>query len=386
MIVTTTRFRNFKHVEYNKNDSKNCLSYVKDIPKRYPYWIDLINPVKQSCSKKHEVSSCLIVNLSAILLCLILTGTVITDFKFNEGKLYSGIKKSFTNNVNVNSNILDKKNGIVIVEPDDENIMSLSVEADLTQDAGNELATLVLEENERIEIYNSFDELIDTIYIDNVVNLHAVDTLKNEGHFFNTNLLMVESEYDESIGAYTKTKVCSLYACDDNRFIKIWSGPIEIESSWNLKWNEKKEGEYNFSQEDGWVKLSEKNTISFLNNNYSQLTTASIMVNSYQKYEMYDYITQDYIEKASRNIKKTYVWDDEEKIFINSKKTISEDEVIAYENPAGYGCFNIPKGTEVIILEKERDCSEALIWDGPFMFKIQLPDGKRCFIEEKYID
>ena len=115
------------------------------------------------------------------------------------------------------------------------------MEADFTPDSGNELATFVAREDTsqrgRIDVYNNAGGIVGTIDIDDVVNMYCADVTVPDFSSPKRNLLIVETEYDENVGAYTKTRVSTVYLYDGNNFISVWSGPVEVESSWNLKWN-----------------------------------------------------------------------------------------------------------------------------------------------------
>ena len=393
--MTTTRFRNSGHNEDDELDSRVRSSYRKENRRGRSYWTDLINPVKQSYRRRTSgFSAALIVNLSAILLCLIFAGAWITDFKFNDGRLFAQIRNDFVSTVNTVSNRVKEKdfNGVDPLGSDvsKRNIGALSVEADFTPDSGNELATFVAREGTsqrgRIDVYNNAGGIVGTIDIDDVVNMYCADVTVPDFSSPKRNLLIVETEYDESVGAYTKTRVSTVYLYDGNNFISVWSGPVEVESSWNLKWN--KDGRSSkASMEEDWAKLSEENSISFSYQTGGDKSAIPVMkVNSHQEYQRYDPECEDYVVEKFRDVQKLYVWDEELNLFICSRNFILKDGAVASEFPSmAEKSFNVSKGTEVIVLEAERNCSEALLWDGPFMLKVQLPNGKRCFIMEDFV-
>jgi len=52
------------------------------------------------------------------------------------------------------------------------------------------------------------------------------------------------------------------------------------------------------------------------------------------------------------------------------------------EYPGADDGLRIDPGTDVAILESERKCVEGLVFGPPFLLRVKLPNGKRCFVSE----
>lgn len=136
------------------------------------------------------------------------------------------------------------------------------------------------------------------------------------------------------MGAYTNPGLSTVYLYDGNNFISVWSGPVEVESSWNLKWN--KDGRSSkASMEEDWAKLSEENSISFSYQTGGDKSAIPVMkVNSHQEYQRYDPECEDYVVEKFRDVQKLYVWDEELNLFICSRNFILKDGAVASEFPS----------------------------------------------------
>lgn len=194
-------------------------------------------------------------------------------------------------------------------------------------------------------------------------------------------LLVAAAEYDQSVGALSRSTVTTAYAWDGRKLVEVWSATTQSEAVWNLGWGQLGEtaviGRGARLGAGDWVRLTGVSKVEF-----SAGPRPSIMLRSSQKHESYDENNDAFTTIKSREVAQTYYWSDRWSAFILSEAIVGRDGATGMEYPRAAGGFSIAAGTDLAVLEAEGQCVEGLVFSPPHLLRVKLPDGRRCFVGE----
>lgn len=197
-------------------------------------------------------------------------------------------------------------------------------------------------------------------------------------------LLAAVAEYDQSVGAMSKSKVTTAYAWDGRKLIEVWSATTQSETVWNLDWVQPEEpaalGRGADAGAGKWVRLVGVAKAEFLDG-----PKPRIVLRSAQKHESYDEKNDVFTTIKSREVAQTFYWSDRWRAFILCEATVGPSGAAGMEYPGAAGGVNIPAGTDLAVLEAEGQCVEGLVFDPPYLLRVRLPDGTRCFVGERSV-
>ncbi len=189
-------------------------------------------------------------------------------------------------------------------------------------------------------------------------------------------LLVAAAEYDQSVGAMSRSQVTTAYAWDGHSLVEVWSATTYSEAVWNLAWDAPKEVETGAGAED-WIRLTSLSRLDFVAG-----SRPSIVLRSSQKHESYNENTDVFTTVKSREVVQTYYWSDRWSAFILSEATVGQGGATGMEHPGAVSRFSIPAGTVLAVLESESQCAEGLVLDPPHLLRVKMPDGRRCFVDD----
>lgn len=191
-------------------------------------------------------------------------------------------------------------------------------------------------------------------------------------------LLVAAAEYDQSVGALSKSTVTTAYAWDGRNLVEVWSATTRSEAVWNLAWDAPEEVEAGGAHAGAgdWIRLTSLSKVDFIAG-----SRPSITLRSSQRHESYDENKDVFTTIKSREVVQTYYWSDRWGAFILSEATVGQGGATGMEHPGTVGRFSIPAGTALAVLESEGQCAEGLVFDPPHLLKVKMPDGRRCFVD-----
>ncbi|MEA4883618.1 MAG: hypothetical protein VB144_08185 [Clostridia bacterium] len=225
-------------------------------------------------------------------------------------------------------------------------------------------------------------------------------------------LILAHAEYDQTMGAMSKSRVSTAYAWNGVNLAEVWSAATASESVWNTSWGQpsadamsswawrRVRGETPLAQPgaaigasgsggDGkadssarlgpgnWVRLAGSCRVEFVKG-----SVPVVVLRSFQEYQSYSEKTDSFSTIRSRNVTAAYCWSDRWGSFIRSEGSIGSAGTTGMDYPGAGGGFRIPPGAEAAILELERECPEGLAFPAPYLARIKLRDGRRCFVRE----
>ncbi|MBP7892142.1 MAG: hypothetical protein KA063_01210 [Firmicutes bacterium] len=212
-------------------------------------------------------------------------------------------------------------------------------------------------------------------------------------------LLVVAAEYDQRVGAMSKSRVTTAYAWDGRRLAEVWSATTCSEAVWNLAWDAPKEtgaggahagsgvgpgsevGAGAGAGSADWMRLTSLSKVDFVASSQAG-SRPSIVLRSSHKYESYNEDTDVFTTIKSREVVQTYYWNDKWSAFILSEATVGQSGASGMEYPGAVSRFNIAAGTVLAVLESESQCAEGLVFGPPHLLKVKTPDGRRCFVDD----
>lgn len=342
------------------------------------------------------------VNLVLVLVMIILSGTIILDLRVNDGKAMAGLfnkaKSVFNEKVlKVGSSRANEKQDVI-----------LSCEVDFTPFEGVELISYATSSDKakgQLIVSKVFEDgtsqTISSIEASDITKIYAPGAKIKISDGSEREIVITEASYDQNLGALTKVKSALGYIYLENQIKKVWSSVVRFEAAWNTSWDEhtivRFPLEERISQvsatkdtlqaENGdWYRLVEDNDITIVPKKNKDQIEYIISVASIQKHQKYDAANDKFVDIANRTLVKTFVWDEKWNSFIVGKAKTNTEKVVLSEYPSPGGqLWEIEKDTELVILENEKDCVEALVIKGPYMVKVMLKDGRVGFIREDFI-
>lgn len=219
-------------------------------------------------------------------------------------------------------------------------------------------------------------------------------------------LILAQANYDQSVGAMSKTTVSTAYAWNGRTLVEVWSATTFSEAVWNLSWGAvgnvkanswrwgvaRERALRDFTSSGGipataakgfdlgpgnWVRLASSSTVQF-----SGGPVPSVVMESLHEYHSYSEKDDAFKLISSRKVTQTFCWSDRWKTFVLGEGTIGREGAIGMEYPGADDGLRIDPGTDVAILESERKCVEGLVFGPPFLLRVKLPNGRRCFVSE----
>jgi hypothetical protein len=200
-------------------------------------------------------------------------------------------------------------------------------------------------------------------------------------------LLVAAAEYDQSVGAMSKSTVTTAYAWDGRNLVEVWSATTRSEAVWNPAWDVPNDTGVGGAHADAgvgsgdWIRLTSLSKVDFIAGPQAGLRP-SIVLRSSHKHESYDEDADVFTTIKSREVVQTYYWSDKWKAFILSEATVGQGGATGMEHPGAVSRFSIPAGTVVAVLESERQCAEGLVFGPPHLLRVKMPDGRRCFVDD----
>ena len=291
--------------------------------------------------------------------------------------------------------------------------LMLSVDIDITQDPGPEVASSrwTSSQDGVIELYardeasvpsggRSGYRLLDRVEAGPVVELSCMTLSKQSeagssaaqnGRAVWGTLLVAAAEYDQSVGAMSKSTVTTAYAWDGRNLVEVWSATTRSEAVWNPAWDVPNDTGVGGAQADAgagsgdWIRLTSLSKVDFIAGPQAGPQAGprpSIVLRSSHKHESYDEDADVFTTIKSREVVQTYYWSDKWKAFILSEATVGQGGATGMEHPGAVSRFSIPAGTVVAVLESESQCAEGLVFGPPHLLRVKMPDGRRCFVDD----
>ncbi len=305
--------------------------------------------------------------------------------------------------------------------------LMLSVDIDITRDPGSEVASSrwTSSQDGVIELYardeasagsggRSGYRMLDRVEAGPVVELSCA-TLSQQPEAGSSaaqlerpmwgTLLVAAAEYDQSVGAMSKSKVTTAYAWNGRNLVEVWSATTRSEAVWNLAWDAPKETEAGRAHAGSgsgsssgpglgagagtgagagsadWMRLTSLSKVDFVASSQAG-SRPSIVLRSSHKHESYDENIDVFTTIKSREVVQTYYWSDKWSAFILSEAIVGHSGASGMEYPGAVSRFSIPAGTALAVLESERQCAEGLVFDPPHLLRVKMPDGRRCFVDD----
>lgn len=226
-------------------------------------------------------------------------------------------------------------------------------------------------------------------------------------------LILAEASYDQSAGAMSQTTVSTAYAWNGRTLVEVWSATTCSEAVWNLSWGSVESvmanswrwglarertlrdlassgGDVRATASGGtrgldlgpgnWVRLASSSRVEFVSGR-----VPSVVMKSSHEYHSYNEKDDAFKLMNSREVVQTFCWSDRWNAFVLGEGTVGREGAAGMEYPGASGGATIHPGTDLAILESERKCVEGLVFGPPFLLRVKLPDGSRCFVNEEAV-
>jgi hypothetical protein len=226
-------------------------------------------------------------------------------------------------------------------------------------------------------------------------------------------LILAQANYDQSAGAMSKTTVSTAYAWNGRTLVEVWSATTCSEAVWNLSWGSVEGvmanswrwgltreralrdfaglgGDVRATAAGGakgldlgpgnWVRLASFSSVEFVSG-----PVPSVVMKSLHEYHSYSEKDDAFKLMNSRQVAQTFCWSDRWNAFVLGEGTVGREGAIGMEFPGASDGTMIHPGTDLAILESERKCVEGLVFGPPFLLRVKLPDGSRCFVNEEAV-
>lgn len=228
-------------------------------------------------------------------------------------------------------------------------------------------------------------------------------------------LILAQANYDQSAGAMSKTTVSTAYAWNGRTLVEVWSATTCSEAVWNLSWGSVESvmanswrwglsreralrdfvgpgGDVRATAAGGggakgldlgpgnWVRLASSSSVEFVSG-----PVPSVVMKSLHQYHSYSEKDDAFKLMSSREVAQTFCWSDRWNAFVLGEGTVGREGAIGMQFPGASDGMTIHPGTDLAILESERKCVEGLVFGPPFLLRVKLPDGSRCFVNEEAV-
>ncbi|OPZ65478.1 MAG: hypothetical protein BWY85_00550 [Firmicutes bacterium ADurb.Bin506] len=236
----------------------------------------------------------------------------------------------------------------------------------------------------RIELYKRGSsgsyQLLATVNSGPVTEMDLV-VVKDGSREMWARLLVAKADYDQSVGAMTRASVITAYAWDATAsdLVQVWQATTKSESVFDSSDQIVREAMQPALAKTakGWVRLASASAYKFVEG-----SPARIQVSSAQ--EAHSYIEADdaFAPLSKRTVNQVFTWSPKWKCFILEEAEVGRSGAITYAYPGAPAGPSLSPGTKLAILEQERKCVEGLVFIPPYMARVLLSDGTRCFVRD----
>lgn len=267
-----------------------------------------------------------------------------------------------------------------------------NLDLDIDGDGTLEAAVAVAETGGkgRVELYKRGSsgsyQLLATVNSGPVTEMELV-VVKDGSREMWSRLLVTRSDYDQSVGAMTRASVVTAYAWDAAaaNLVQVWQATARSESVFDSSDQIARDAMQPAAAKAarGWVRLASASAYKFAAGAGSaQATAAQIQVSSAQ--EAHSYIEADdaFAPLSKRTVNQVFTWSSKWKCFILEEAEVGRSGAVTYAYPGAPAGPSLSPGAKLAVLEQERKCVEGLVFRPPYMARVLLSDGTRCFVRE----